>query len=277
MYYSPTNMNQFILFGDSITQQSFSTENYFGSALNNAYVRKLDVVNRGLSGYNTIQALKVLPLFFPTPERARVRFLMVFFGANDARLPGTSGGPQQHVPLAKYKQNLKAIVTHPLVQAHQGIRIMLVTPPSIDERKCIQSDLEKYGELTIRRSACQTMHYAQRVRDVGVELGIPVLDIWTTMARLAGLPEGRHLDSVQYQNCIPGEQRARESEVLNQFLHDGLHFSPPAYVILYEALMKLIRRTWPDQSPEALPFALPAWDDEKTWKDFNAFGDELKL
>lgn len=54
-------LDQIILFGDSITQQSFSQERgfAFGAELSNQYVRKLDVVNRGLSGYNTAQALKV--------------------------------------------------------------------------------------------------------------------------------------------------------------------------------------------------------------------------
>lgn len=56
-----TMLDQIILFGDSITQQSFSQERgfAFGAELSNQYVRKLDVINRGFSGYNTAQALKV--------------------------------------------------------------------------------------------------------------------------------------------------------------------------------------------------------------------------
>lgn len=39
-------MDKFILFGDSITQQSFSQQNgfAFGAALSDEYVRRLDVV-----------------------------------------------------------------------------------------------------------------------------------------------------------------------------------------------------------------------------------------
>lgn len=46
-------MDQFLLLGDSITQQSFGQDRgfAFGAALSDAYVRRLDVVNRGLSGY----------------------------------------------------------------------------------------------------------------------------------------------------------------------------------------------------------------------------------
>lgn len=54
-------MDQFILFGDSITQGSYAQERgfAFGAELTNRYVRRLDVINRGFSGYNTAQALKV--------------------------------------------------------------------------------------------------------------------------------------------------------------------------------------------------------------------------
>ena len=39
----------------------------------------------------------------------------------------------------------------------------------------------------------------------------------------------------------------------------GLHFLPPAYKGLYESLMELIVRKWPDQDPMGIPFCLPAW------------------
>lgn len=44
-------MDQFILFGDSITRQAFSPglSFSFGAALSDAYARRLDVINRGLS------------------------------------------------------------------------------------------------------------------------------------------------------------------------------------------------------------------------------------
>jgi len=79
---------QFFLFGDSITQDSFSQQRGFGfsAALQADYIRRLDVVNRGFSGYNTRQALSVLPKIVPSPDHAKIRFMTVFFGANDASL-----------------------------------------------------------------------------------------------------------------------------------------------------------------------------------------------
>nr|KAJ3419520.1 hypothetical protein HK105_006849 [Polyrhizophydium stewartii] len=68
-------LDQILLFGDSLTQ------------LADAYVRKLDVVNRGFSGYNTDWCRLLLPSVLatirPTP-RVRIRLVTVLLGANDA-------------------------------------------------------------------------------------------------------------------------------------------------------------------------------------------------
>jgi hypothetical protein len=45
-------MPRILLVGDSITQESFQP-NGWGSALANWYIRRADVINRGLDGYNT--------------------------------------------------------------------------------------------------------------------------------------------------------------------------------------------------------------------------------
>ncbi len=178
-------MDQFILFGDSITQQAFSAEHgFFGPALSDAYIRKLEIINRGLSAYNTSQALEILPKIMPSPSQAKVRFMSIFFGANDARLPNTPGGPQQHVPQEDFEDNLKAIATHPCVRAHQDIRLIIVTPPPVDERMLMASDEEKYGKPMLRRTATNAWLYACRAEKVGLQLGIPVLHLY--MAMMAG-------------------------------------------------------------------------------------------
>ena len=259
-------MDQFILFGDSITAQSFSQDNsvgFFGPALSNAYVRRLDVINRGFNGYNTTQALEILPRFIPAPQHARVRFLTIFFGANDARLPNTPGGPDQHVPLDVFERNLRKIATNPAIDEHKGIRIVLVTPPPVDERKLRAADQQRDLETgsTTTRTARTTARYAQVVRDLSDELRLPVLDIWSAMIRNAGF----HIGAIDY-SAFPGSMDAPRSETLQSYLHDGLHFTFLAYKLLYEELMKVIAERWPDQLPDELPFVFPRWDDEQAWK-----------
>ena len=76
---------QFHLFGDSLTQKSFSVGGW-GARLANSYQRKADVLNRGYNGYNSRWALYLLQKAFP--DQAPVPSLVtVFFGANDAALP----------------------------------------------------------------------------------------------------------------------------------------------------------------------------------------------
>ena len=51
-------MDTILLFGDSITQWGWQPQG-FAQRLANAYTRKLDVINRGLSGYNTDWAIPI--------------------------------------------------------------------------------------------------------------------------------------------------------------------------------------------------------------------------
>ncbi len=265
-------MDQFLLFGDSITQQAFSQEipasetrecGFLGPALSDVYVRRLDIINRGLSGYNTRQALKVLPQVIPTPEVARLRFLTIFFGANDARLPNTPPNPQQHVPAQEFKENLRAIATHPTIKAHKDVRIILITPPPIDERKSLAAEASSApeDEPTLRRKAVVTARYAQLVRDLGKELDLAVLDLWTIVMGRAG-----HSDADFSNASIPGSLDSEQSPELQRFVHDGLHLTREAYELWYHELMKLIEDVWPDQMPEKLDYALPRWDDREAWK-----------
>ncbi|KAK4551581.1 hypothetical protein LTR86_011082 [Recurvomyces mirabilis] len=293
-------MDQFILFGDSMIQQSFNqnVSFSFAGALADVYQRKLDIVNRGLSSYNTSQAIRALSLCIPEPEAVAVRFLLIFFGANDARIRGSPGGPDQNIPLEEFMLNLQRLIRNPCVTAHPGIRIILVTTPPIDERKTLQADREKYPGLmglgrrvgSLRRTAVNTAAYAQAVRDVGVEVGVPVLDIHRAMLARAGqsttstaapsttaipnhVSQSSSTSSSSTQTtALPGSLTHPPSPSLQQYLHDGLHFSGEGYRLLHGELMTLIERTWPEQMPDRLPLRLPAWDHEPAWRGIGRGG-----
>jgi lysophospholipase L1-like esterase len=76
---------QFVLFGDSITQKSFGPGGWAG-LLADAYQRRVDVINRGYSGYNTRWALSLVEPIFPANITGKIELATVFFGANDAAL-----------------------------------------------------------------------------------------------------------------------------------------------------------------------------------------------
>ena len=102
-----------VLLGDSITQQSFSLEREgWGAALADLYQQKLDVLNRGTSGYNTRWTVPLLSSIFPASDPAPIASV-IFFGANDAAQPGLPGTlSKQHVPVEEYEANLVKIVAH---------------------------------------------------------------------------------------------------------------------------------------------------------------------
>lgn len=253
-------MDQFLLFGDSITQQSSFT---FGAALADAYIRRLDIVNRGFSGYNTRQALRIVPHAVPSPQVAKLRFMTIFFGANDSRLPDTPGGPQQHVPMSEFRENVKAILTHPSILAHEEARLILVTPPPVDEEMCLGSSKAADPSFpdVVTRVASTTAQYANAVRQLGQESGLPVVDIWSALIQRAGGKLGGGVP-------ITGSLESPRDEVFQGFFRDGLHLSPSGYEVLYEELMTTISATWPDQMPEELPFFFPSWHDEHAWSSF---------
>lgn len=93
-----------VCFGDSITQHGFNTEiSGWVAMLAHWWSRRVDVINRGFSGYNSKWARiivneAVVPL---NPD-----MVIIFFGANDA----VDSSVLQHVPLDQYSDNIRFIV-----------------------------------------------------------------------------------------------------------------------------------------------------------------------
>ena len=110
----PIQLDQILLFGDSITQYSFDPIlNGFGASLSHIYVRKLDVVNRGFSGYNTTWCAELLPHVLKTTlpcaqsgYKPSIKLITIFLGANDSVFQGN----RQYVSLQDYKKNLCSMI-----------------------------------------------------------------------------------------------------------------------------------------------------------------------
>ncbi|OJD11817.1 hypothetical protein AJ78_07485 [Emergomyces pasteurianus Ep9510] len=255
---------QFILFGDSITQGSCDQGKGFAftPALQNDYIRRFDIINRGFSGYTSKQALAVLPSFFPPVQKAKVRLMTVFFGANDAVLPGF----QQHVPISTYKDSLTKILTHPLIKAHKETNLLLLTPPPVNEYQFSSSNNTGTDATTdpdpgpgpgtapvptsLMRKASQTKLYADACRQVGKALNVPVADIWTAFMTAAGWSPGMPL---------AGSRDEPVNEKLQALLSDGLHFNPAGYKVMYDEVTRAIWTYYPHLAPENVPVHFPPW------------------
>jgi hypothetical protein len=141
--------------------------------------------------------------------------VLIHQGANDSRLPDTPGGPQQNVPLDLFTSNLHAILSHPHLTGRPDLRIVLITPPPVDERMLRAADSGNIpGYDGLRRTAETTARYVEAVRQVGKERGVQVCDVWSAMMREAGWEEGS-------TEKLPGCEDAEENAVLRRFFSDG--------------------------------------------------------
>ncbi|KAI8068552.1 SGNH hydrolase-type esterase domain-containing protein [Gongronella butleri] len=240
--------NQVVLFGDSITQMSFDPALLgYGANIANAYQRKLDVFNRGFSGFNTDWALPLLRQILPSVEvqrvtPARIELITIFFGANDAAIPGSP----QHVPQDRYKKNLAAMIDlmkHPDSPYYNpNIRIIVINPPPLDEVKT-KKNCEESGE-EMNRFAHITKQYADAAKEVAKEKGVPVADIWLRIT----------------------DKASSSSNGLADYLFDGLHLNDNGYKELYDLLMDTIRKHYPEIHPDNLQEEILSWDEVKTDK-----------
>ncbi|KAI1197364.1 SGNH hydrolase [Nemania serpens] len=223
--------NQIVLFGDSLFQGCSSADDGFSfqGALQHLSVRALDVINRGLSGYNTNNALELLPQIFlpPSPGNPRIEYLLVLLGANDACLPIPTSS--QGVPIDQYKENLIKIITHEHIKAHNP-KILLITPPPLDEIKSSLIDSE-HGHKEPVRKASVSAQYSEIVRQVAAEVpGVVLVDLQKALMEKAISLTPDYDPSGPPLGYTEGGKRG----ALEQLLPDGLHMSGEAYRVLFD-------------------------------------------
>lgn len=182
-----------ILFGDSITQGSFSvSDRGWGAQLGEHFQRRADVLNRGLSGYNTEWAKHLLPQIV-TPEM-QPDVVVLFFGANDSALEELN--PHQHVPVENYKANLDFMCAYLHSIGLPNSSMVLVSPLPIDDDKW--SEFNKEGCGSDRRNSV-TRLYAEAVEELGRKRGIPTLGLYAELNKRADVKQffsdGLHLNA----------------------------------------------------------------------------------
>ena len=222
-------------------------------------------------GFRALQ--KFLPATGEGAAWPNIRIVTVFFGANDACVPGQA----QHVELQSYVDTIKAILQYPLFQ-QRGARktqIIIITPPPYNEHQSPEAP-----DGPFQRRAGTTSQYARAAVQAGRAYGVHVLDLWTVIMRKVGWETSMGRDCCcKHLSChLQSKTAPSHSEVhhipgcisipavspiadyqLSDFLIDGLHLTKLGYDVLFWELMKLIRRDLPECAPENLPFVLPEW------------------
>eukprot|EP00698_Gefionella_okellyi_P003142 TRINITY_DN12938_c0_g1_i1.p1 TRINITY_DN12938_c0_g1~~TRINITY_DN12938_c0_g1_i1.p1 ORF type:complete len:251 (-),score=29.50 TRINITY_DN12938_c0_g1_i1:8-760(-) len=227
--YVLTHPAKFVLFGDSITQFGFSVElRGWAALLANEYERKADVINRGLSGYNTRWALTVLPQMLMEFREAPALFT-IFFGANDAAL--LEHCPQQHVPLAEYRQNLSSLV-RTIQQKFPSSAVVVIAPPCLHEPGWAE-ECRKKGQSQSNRTSEVSAQYSSAAVEVARSCGVQFLNLTELM------------------------KQSREDWQV--YLRDGLHLSIEGNAFVYRQLRALIDDQLPQLRSESLPWYYPYW------------------
>ena len=232
---------QLILFGDSITQQSFRPGGW-GARLADHYQRTADVVLRGYSGYTSRWCLQLLSTLFPS-NRPAPALVTVLLGANDANLPPPLRGQpaeasRQHVPLDEYRDNLRQIVQTIKSCGDGSTRVLLITPPPCDA-KAWQESMERQGKAPMgaqpNRESSVTAKYAAYCMSVGEAMEVATLDLHSLMC-----------------NAPDTDYRT--------LLEDGLHPNNAGEEHIFKLILGAIQRNFPELAPgkfEDGPLPLP--------------------
>lgn len=135
-----------------------------------------------------------------------MRLLTIWYGANDATLPFSI----QHIPLDEYKKNLSVLinlVASPDSEYYSPVtKIILISPPPFNAEQW-KEHISPGHEMD--REFENTRRYAEAVKDVGTQEGLPVVDAWQAIWDAAG----------------------REETGLPKFLSDGLHLTSEGYTV----------------------------------------------
>ncbi|KAG9134152.1 hypothetical protein Leryth_004833 [Lithospermum erythrorhizon] len=183
---------QFVLFGSSIVQFSFSHDGW-GAILADIYSRKADIFVRGYAGWNSRMALEVLDTVFPKDAVVQPSLVIVYFGGNDSCLPHPSGvGP--HVPLDEYVENMKKIALH-LKSLSDSTRVIFLSSPPVNEEQMRES----YCENMIRTNDA-SKKYANACVELCREMDVRVVNLYNAIQRRNGwlstcFTDGIHLTS----------------------------------------------------------------------------------
>lgn len=198
------------------------------------YIRRVDVLNRGFSGYNSRWALELLKKM-KLPKQ-NIIFATIFLGANDAQERFEEMSLEQHIDLEEYKENLGKVIQY--LTEELGIkRVVLITPPPLDEvawlhelktrNKTGKSEAEVNFLMNLKESDRKNKtvaSYAEGCRAVCTEfkarqgVTLACVDLWP---RLSTAPT-------------------------DGLYSDGLHFGTTGNRLVFEAVVESIKTNFPE-------------------------------
>lgn len=222
---APPPRQKILMIGDSLTQLCFEGPEGWGRDLANRYQRRADLLNRGMSGYNTRWYIRYAKDSGIWEEPGKVVLVTIWFGANDAATLA------QHVPLSEYETNLSTIIDK-AKESYPGAKFLLIAPPPVAFDQRTEYLKKQYGEEKAKDMAVRTSKvtgtYAATCVKVAKAKEIACLDMFTEMIS-------------SRSNAETPEEEADVSE----YFWDGLHFSEAGHKFVASAVTKAIHTHYP--------------------------------
>ncbi|CAL5404632.1 unnamed protein product [Camellia sinensis] len=273
---------QFVLFGSSIVQLSFSNDGW-GSILADIYARKtcrlgthplhipgtlgrtypqkqaidVDIVLRGYYGWNSRRAVQVLDQVFPKDAATQPSLVIVYFGGNDSMGSHSSGlGP--HVPLPEYIENMRKIALH--------------LKSLSDTTRFIFKNSKYFSELVRTNELCRS--YSEACIELCREMGMEVVDLWTAFQRRDDWLTACFTNS----NRNTGEKEEihldKGFKNTSKRIENGVHLAAGGSKVVVEEILKVLKeaewepclhwKSMPTEFSEDSPFDLVAYDGKTT-------------
>lgn len=259
---SNKTLPEFVLFGDSLTEWSFSEDTQgFGLFMEKQYTGKVNILNEGQAGYTSTNLERDFTRIITratSPTAAKTLLFTIFLGANDACFMG----PREYVPWDRFEQNIRTFVDTILAQESMtNTKIVLIGPPpiAIDPSKPKASmspeETERANELkkgqmgyrtymSKKRYADEMMRIAEEYKSTGRVVG---LNYWRKVVE-AGSEEHGGVDEEKPIGCgLFGAKGFSEG-----YFTDGLHLDAKGYRALSQSLFDLVKSTWPELAPDQL-------------------------
>lgn len=166
------------------------------------------------------------------------------------------------MPLEEYRANLARLVGHPRVVAH-GAKVLVVTPPPLDEIRRAEMDTAQYGRAV--REQARSAAYSQAAREVAAELGEKAVGSEGSPSAVACVDLAKALMDHAVANTPGwdasqpplGSAEGGRRGYLERLLPDGLHMSGEAYRVLWGLVEAEIQPRFPNENTEG--YVWPGW------------------
>jgi len=290
-----------VFIGDSITEEGSSVANGFVLQLSTHFSRRADVLNRGLSGYNTRWVLKVFDRSWPPHETTALAVL--WFGNNDMA-DAELGTPMRHVPLEEFKANLASIIARTQSKCS---RVVVISPVPIHEANYRKEWFESNPEPPIDRTLATSGAYAAAAQAAASEAGCVYLDLWSKFQAMTfdqpAQEEAKGDEQAKDESeAAKGDEQAaeassplagffhtlsgadlevdpQENQAWGRLLRDGLHLSEEGNRVVAHELVALINYSFPkflewSDSTDSLQRHLPSCGDVTAENQDTIFGAE---